>query len=57
MSKRIAIVEDESALRENYSDALTRLGYDVKGYATKEQALQAFEVRLPDLAILDLGKT
>jgi two-component system OmpR family response regulator len=55
MSRRIAIVEDEPAIRENYADALRRLGYDVATYARRDTALAAFRTRLPDLAVVDLG--
>ena len=55
MSRRIAIVEDEPAIRDNYSDALRRHGYDVAAYATCGAALAAFRTRLPDLALIDIG--
>lgn len=55
MSKRIAIVEDEPAIRENYLDVLRRQGYEANGYASRQEALTAFRRRLPDLAILDIG--
>ena len=55
MSRRIAIVEDEPAIRENYAEALRRIGYDVATYATRDAALAAFRTRLPDLAVVDLG--
>jgi two-component system OmpR family response regulator len=55
MKKTIAIVEDEPALRENYAAALARQGYQVKGYANRATAMQAFRVRLPDLAIIDIS--
>jgi len=55
MSRRIAIVEDEAAIRENYTDVLRRQGYEVYGYADRPTALSAFQQRLPDLAILDIG--
>ena len=55
MTRRIAIVEDEPAIRENYRDALRRQGYEVAAYATRDEALAAFRTRLPDLAIVDLG--
>ena len=32
MSKLIAIVEDEEAIRNNYAAALSRQGYSVQGY-------------------------
>lgn len=55
MAKRIAIVEDEPAIRENYADALRKQGYEVDMYANREQALKAFNRQLPDLALLDIG--
>jgi two-component system OmpR family response regulator len=55
MKKTIAIVEDEPALRDNYAAALARQGYQVKGYANRTTAMQAFRVRLPDLAIIDIS--
>ena len=55
MSKRIALVEDDLAIRENYAAALTKQGYEVVGYADKPSAEAAFNQRLPDLAIIDIG--
>jgi two-component system OmpR family response regulator len=40
VSRRIAIVEDDPAIRANYADVLRHQGYDV---------------RLPDLAVVDIG--
>lgn len=53
--KIIAVVEDEAAIRENYSAALQRLGYRVQGFADRETALAAFQSRLPDLVIIDVN--
>jgi two-component system OmpR family response regulator len=55
MSKRIAIVEDEAAIRENYADVLRSQGYQVQTYADRSTATQAFNLRLPNLVILDIG--
>ena len=55
VKKNIAIIEDEPALRENYAAALSRNGYQVKTYANRKAAMQAFGVRLPDLAIIDIS--
>ena len=55
MSKRVAIVEDEPAIRENYADALRKYGYEVSAYAARQEAFDALKVRLPDLAIIDIG--
>jgi len=55
MGKRIAIVEDDPGIRANYSDALTRHGYEVSAHADRRDAEAAFDTRLPDLAIIDIG--
>jgi two-component system, OmpR family, response regulator len=55
MSRRIAIVEDEAAIRENYADVLRKQGYEVQTFANRARAMTAFELRLPDLAIIDIG--
>jgi two-component system OmpR family response regulator len=55
MKKNIAIVEDELALRENYAAALSRHGYQVKTYGNRQSAMQAFQIRLPDLAVIDIS--
>ncbi|AWB67145.1 proteobacterial dedicated sortase system response regulator [Saccharobesus litoralis] len=55
MSQRIAIVEDEQAIRENYAEMLTKQGYQVQTYSNRKQAMAAFAERLPDLAIIDIG--
>ena len=55
MSRRIAIVEDEPAIRANYADALRRHGYEVAAYASRPEAMAAFRTRLPDLAVIDVG--
>ncbi|MCF6194005.1 MAG: proteobacterial dedicated sortase system response regulator [Kangiellaceae bacterium] len=55
MAKRIALVEDEKLIRENYVSSLQKQGYEVLAYDNKEDALNAFQTRLPDLAILDVG--
>lgn len=53
--KKIVIVEDEAAIRENYIDVLKRHGYFVQGYDNRPEAQAAFEQELPDLAIIDIG--
>ena len=55
MSRRIALVEDEPALRDNVADALRRQGYDVATFGNRVDALAAFRTRLPDLALIDIG--
>ena len=55
MSRRIAIVEDDPAIRANYSEALRKHGFEVSAYGGRAQALAALRSRLPDLAIIDIG--
>jgi len=55
MPRRIAIVEDELAIRRNFEDALRRQGYHVSGYSDRQSAMEAFGRRLPDLVIIDVG--
>ncbi len=55
MPRKIAIVEDEPAIRDNYADYLDRQGYQVTGYASRQAAMRAFDIKLPDLVILDIG--
>ena len=55
MSRLIAIVEDEPAIRSNYVDALTRFGHQVAAFASRPEAQQAFALKLPDLVIIDVG--
>ena len=55
MAKSIAIVEDDPAIRANYADALRRQGYEVFPYGSRPEAWAAFQARLPDLALIDIG--
>ena len=55
MSKRIAIVEDEAAIRENYAAAFRREGYSVELYEARRPAMDAFDARLPDLVVIDVN--
>jgi len=55
MEYHIALVEDEMAIAQNYRDAFTRLGYRVKIYNCRQSAMKAFNTRLPDMVIIDVG--
>ena len=55
MARRIAIVEDEAAIRDNYAAALRREGYDVDAYEARGPAMEAFDARLPDLVVIDVN--
>src|SRR5688500_20245014 len=55
MPRRIAIVEDEPAIRANYAEALRKHGFEVAAYGARAEALSAMKTRLPDLALIDIG--
>ena len=50
----IAVVEDDPDQRENYRDVLTAHGYEVRTYPDRPTAEAAFNLELPDLAMLDI---
>ena len=54
MAKRIAIVEDDPDQQSNYVDAITRKGYEVLAYSSRDDAFAGFEIELPELVILDI---
>ena len=49
MAKSIAIVEDDPDQRANYADAITKKGYRVFAFASRQEALAGFDEALPDL--------
>jgi two-component system, OmpR family, response regulator ChvI len=51
---RVAVVDDEENIRQSVGFALTREGYEVDEYADGQAALEGFERRPPDLAVLDI---
>ena len=55
MSRRIAIVEDDPAIRANYAEALRRHGFEVAAYAGRADAAAAMKSRMPDLVLIDIG--
>lgn len=52
--KKILIVEDEESLLKLESILLTSKGYEVKGVADGQAALDAIESMKPDLVLLDI---
>jgi len=54
-ARTVAVVEDETTIREAVCAALVRDGYSVESFADGMTAWDAFARRLPDLAILDIG--
>src|SRR5215510_10935959 len=55
MARRIAIIEDDPAIRTNYADALRKHGFEVLAFAARNEALAGLRSRLPDLALIDIG--
>lgn len=55
MTKRVALVEDDSAIRDNISDALKKYGYEVQPFASRPEAMAVLKTRLPDMALIDIG--
>ena len=55
MKQTIAIVEDDMEQRSYYAAALRAQDYQVKEYESRQEAVEAFEAYLPDLAILDIA--
>jgi two-component system OmpR family response regulator len=55
LSYKIAIVEDQPDLRDNYADVFKDHGYQVSAYANRSAAETAFSEALPDLAVIDIG--
>jgi len=50
----VAIVDDEANIRETVAFALQREGHQVKTFADGSEAWTAFQVSLPDVAVLDI---
>jgi two-component system, OmpR family, response regulator len=55
MAKRVALVEEDRMIRDNIADALKKSGYEVATYGDRHDALAAFRLRLPELALIDIG--
>lgn len=55
MKQTIAIVEDDAEQRKYYAKALREHDYIVVEFESREQAIDAFEKELPDLALLDIA--
>ncbi len=55
MSIKIAFVEDDEIIRNNYSEILTDEGFEVVVFSNRQEAMNYFQTALPDIAILDVG--
>jgi two-component system OmpR family response regulator len=53
--RRVVLVEDELALRDNYTLALSKAGFDVAGFSDSATALNSIKHQLPDVVIIDIG--
>ena len=54
-ARLVAVVEDESTIREAISAALGKEGHLVESFSDGLVAWEAFQRKLPDLAVLDIG--
>ena len=54
MPKLIAIVEDDPDQCANYKDAIVAKGHEVAAFTSRQEALDGFDARMPDLAVLDI---
>jgi len=54
-ARLVAVVEDESTIREAIAAALSKEGYVVESFSDGMRAWEAFARQLPDLAVLDIG--
>jgi two-component system, OmpR family, response regulator ChvI len=54
VGRLIAIVDDEENILQTVAYALRREGYEVETFTDGQRAWEAFQSRLPDLAILDI---
>ena len=55
MEQKIAIIEDEPHIAQNYRDACTKRGFKVALYNNKSSALAGLVGELLDLVIIDIG--
>ena len=48
MRKKIALIEDDDVIRENYAELLTDEGFDVIAFPDRPSAMTYFEQQVPD---------
>lgn len=53
--KRILVVDDEASMRQNISDLLSPLGYQICEAGNGDEALQRFRIERPHVVILDIN--
>jgi len=54
VQRHIALVEDDSLIKKNYAEALSKEGYKIQTFETRVEAIASFDQQLPDMAILDI---
>ena len=54
MSRSILIIDDESAIRQSLSGALTDEGYRVRSVSSGKEGLEALKSERPDIVLLDI---
>jgi two-component system OmpR family response regulator len=55
MNARIALIEDDNVILQNYADYLRSCGFAVDGYASKPAALAGLQRTAPELVLLDIS--
>jgi two-component system, OmpR family, response regulator len=55
MCIKIALVEDDEIIRNNYSEILADEGFEVVVFGNRQAAMNYFQTALPDIALLDVG--
>jgi two-component system, OmpR family, response regulator len=55
MCIKIALVEDDEIIRNNYSEILSDEGFEVVVFSNRQEAMTYFKTSLPDIALLDVG--
>ena len=55
MRIKVALVEDDEIIRNNYSEILADEGFEVAVFGNRQEAMNYFQNTLPDIAILDVG--
>lgn len=54
MNKKILLIEDEDFIREIYKEEMESAGFNVDGFPTGQQGLEAFKDNTYDLVVLDI---
>jgi two-component system OmpR family response regulator len=55
MKRRIALIEDDEVILDNYADFLSGLGFEVDRYLSKATALRGLSECTPELVLLDIS--